>query len=216
MNLRRLLLFSILYVSFQSQTLAQSPSAADHDSKEDWVYLENDALKLGLLRSHGGAIGYLADRSNNENALDHYDHGRLVQQSYYGNDDGSMWAKEPWRYNPVQGGDYLGHASQVITLESTSTTAHVETIPRHWASGELLKECKMSMDVDLLETIVHVHYRFEYHGENEPWGSPSRNASSLYQRQIEKALNLPGGQALDQRTIIFSRSRLAQRVLQIG
>lgn len=192
MNLRRLLLFSILYVSLLSQALAQSPSATDQDSKEDWVYLENDALKLGLLRSHGGAIGYLADRSNNENELDHYDHGRLVQQSYYGNDDGSMWAKEPWRYNPVQGGDYQGHASQVIALDSTSTTARVETIPRHWASGELLKECKMSMDVDLQETIVHVHYRFEYHGKTSHGARHQETPAVFINAKLKKLLTYQG------------------------
>lgn len=131
----------------------------------DWVYLENEDLRVGLLRSHGGAIAHLSSRGSDFNTLNHYDHGRLVQQSYYGDDDGSRWVDKPWRYNPVQGGDYHGNAAVVVELESTETTAYVRTIPRHWASGELAADCTMEQWVELDGPVLRVRYRFGYTGK---------------------------------------------------
>ena len=131
----------------------------------DWVYLHNTHLRLGLLRSHGGAIGYLSKASTDDNLLDHYDHGRLVQQSYYGDRDGSLWDKKPWRYNPVQGGSWQSVPAKVVEFQSNSTTAYAKTIPRHWANGDLLKECTMEQWVELQGPLVAIRYRFTYQGK---------------------------------------------------
>jgi hypothetical protein len=144
-------------------------SVAGQDSKvtkvtEDWVYLQNADLRVGLLRSHGGAIAHLSPPASDSNTLNHYDHGRLVQQSYYGDEDGSRWVDQAWRYNPVQGGDYKGNAAKVIHFQSTESTAQVKTIPRHWASGALVDECRMEQQLELDGPILRVHYRFSYHG----------------------------------------------------
>lgn len=140
-------------------------SAEDKKEKsKDWVYLENDHFRLGLLRSHGGAIGHLSLVGNNENLLNHYDHGRLVQQSYYGDADGSRWVKKPWRYNPVQGGNYKGTATVVNEFKSTETSAYARTTPRHWASGTLLTECSMEQWIELDGPVVHLRYKFSYNG----------------------------------------------------
>ena len=132
--------------------------------EKDWVFLENADVRLGLLRSHGGAIGHLSLVGSDDNLLNHYDHGRLVQQSYYGNEDGSKWVDKAWRYNPVQGGDYRGSAAVVEVLKSSDTTAYAKTIPRHWAAGDLLEECVMEQWVELHGPIVHMRYRFAYSG----------------------------------------------------
>lgn len=132
---------------------------------EDWVYLENADLRVGLFRSHGGAIAHLSTPSSDFNTLNHYDHGRLIQQSYYGDADGSLWVEKPWRYNPVQGGDYLGKAAAVVEFSSTKTSAYVKTTPRHWASGKLLTECTMEQWVELDGPVLRVRYQFTYNGE---------------------------------------------------
>ncbi|MDP1562223.1 MAG: hypothetical protein Q8M16_12660 [Pirellulaceae bacterium] len=127
---------------------------------EDWVYIQNADLKVGLLRSHGGAIAHLSSGTSDFNTLNHYDHGRLVQQSYYGDEDGSLWVDKPWRYNPVQGGDYKGNAAKVVELTSTETSAYVKTIPRHWAAGKLVDECTMEQWVELEGPVLRVRFKF--------------------------------------------------------
>lgn len=131
----------------------------------DWVYLENEQLRVGLLRSHGGAIGYLSARDSDRNLLNHYDHGRLVQQSYYGDEDGSRWADQDWRYNPVQAGDYQGHAAELLEFKSTATSAYARTRPRNWAGGQLLEDCEMEQWVELDGPLVRLKFAFWYRGE---------------------------------------------------
>ena len=156
-------LLPILLVSTCS-IAAQPLSAVGAESEKDWVYLQNDELRVGLLRSHGGTIAYLSERDSDFNVLNHYDHGRMVQQSYYGDKDNSRWADKPWRFNPVQGGDFKGKPAKVTQLEATETTAYVKTIPRHWASGELLEDCTMEQWVKLDDMVLEVRYRFTYQG----------------------------------------------------
>ena len=155
----------ILFLFWPSASDAFAQESTNATPKEDWVYLQNADLRIGLLRSHGGAIAYLSSPKSEDNTLNHYDHGRLVQQSYYGDEDGSFWGDKPWRYNPVQGGDYQGQAAKVVEFNTTATTAYVKTIPRNWASGELLDECAMEQWVHLEGPILRVRYKFAYHGD---------------------------------------------------
>lgn len=144
------------------EKIQKLPERSASDSR-DWVYLNDGRICLGVLRTSGAAIGFLA-RPTEPNRLNHYDRGRLVQQSYYGDSDGSLWAKRPWRYNPVQGGDYRGASSTVVTLRSTMTTLYAKTIPRHWASGQLLPECILEEWITLKDGIAHVRYQMRYNG----------------------------------------------------
>lgn len=132
---------------------------------EDWVYLENDFLKVGFLKSHGGALAYLSTAKTDTNVLNHFDHGRLVQQSYYGDSDDSRWGEKPWRFNPVQGGDYRGRAAKLVEFKATETTAYARTLPRHWASGKLVEDCVMEQWAELDGPIVRMRYRFVYQGK---------------------------------------------------
>ncbi len=66
-------------------------------------------MKIGVDLSSGGSIFWFSELPGDRNLLNHADRGRFIQQSYYGKADGSMWAKKPWHWNPVQGGDYTIH-----------------------------------------------------------------------------------------------------------
>ena len=145
-------------------SIAQETESPKAQRNEDWAYIQNDQLRVGLLRSHGGAIAHLSAGESGANIINHYDHGRLVQQSYYGDEDDSRWANKPWRYNPVQGGDFRGNAAKLVKFKSAATTAYAKTVPRHWASGELLEDCTMEQWVELSGSIVQVRYRFTYNG----------------------------------------------------
>ena len=131
---------------------------------EDWVYLDNSKLRLGVIRSSGGAIAFLAQSGSTRNLLNHFDRGRLVQQSYYGDSDGSLWDKRPWRYNPVQGGDYRGKSPRLVELRSDSSSLYSKSIPLHWATGTDLPECVMEQWVTLEGSIVHARFQMTYSG----------------------------------------------------
>jgi hypothetical protein len=146
-------------------TSVVAQESKDTKQTEDWVYIQNADLRVGLLCSHGGAIPHLSWRTSDFNTLNHYDHGRLIQQSYYGDEDESLWVDKPWRYNPVQGGDYKGKAAKIVDFESTETSAYVKTTPRHWASGKLVNECTMEQWVELEGPVLRVRYKFTYNGD---------------------------------------------------
>ena len=63
--------------------------------------------------SAGGAIGWFSASRSGSNLLNTFDHGRYVQQSFYGDADGSDWNGKPWRYNPVQGGSWKNEPAQI-------------------------------------------------------------------------------------------------------
>jgi hypothetical protein len=52
------------------------------EAPENWVYLDNGTIRLGVKRSSGAGIAWLSASGSKENLLDHFDHGRLIQQSY--------------------------------------------------------------------------------------------------------------------------------------
>lgn len=154
-----------LLAAFTSVVHAQgNPKNTPDRPADDWVYLDNGKLRLGVIRSSGGAIAFLAPSGSSRNLLNHFDRGRLIQQSYYGDSDDSLWANRPWRYNPVQGGDYRGQSSRLVELRSNSTNLYSKSIPRHWATGADLPECLMEQWVTLEGRIVHARFQFTYSG----------------------------------------------------
>jgi hypothetical protein len=162
------ILATVLGSATPLSSLAQAQSTVT-PPEQDWVFLENGHLKVGLLRGHGGAVGWLSTAGSQRNLLNAFDHGRLLQQSYYGREDGSLWVQQPWRYNPVQGGDYRGQPAEVLEFTATASTASVTTRPRHWASGKLLAECTLRQHVELVGPLLKIRFEFEYHGtESHP------------------------------------------------
>ncbi len=76
------------------------------------LYLQNEYIKVGVMRKFGGAIFYLADMSDlNRNYVNYADEGKLVQQSFWGKAyedepdifSGGDWTDSVW--NPCQGGN---------------------------------------------------------------------------------------------------------------
>jgi hypothetical protein len=133
---------------------------------EEWIYLDNGQVRLGLKKSSGAAIGYFSPSGSERNLLNHYDHGRLVQQSYYGNPDNSLWNKKPWRWNPVQGGDWRGNPARVLDLRIGRTTAYAKTMGKHWASGADLPEVTFEEWVTLTGKLAQVRFKMTYSGTN--------------------------------------------------
>lgn len=151
-----------------ARSRAEEPRPKDSPQSE-LVRLDNGHITVGLKRDSGGAIAWISAGGSDRNLANAYDRGRLIQQSYYGREDGSLWNGKPWRWNPVQGGDWRGNSAKLLELRSTADTAYAKTLPKHWASGEDLTTTSMEQWITLEEDVAHVKYRFTQHGgENHP------------------------------------------------
>lgn len=134
---------------------------------ETWAYLDNGTIRIGVDRSRGGAIGFLALSSDKRNLLNHHDEGRFIQQSYYGDPDGSMWAKKPWVYNPVQGGSYKGEDARTLEFRKSRNELYAKVEPLHWASAKPCPEALMQEWITLDGPIAKVRMRMEYRGPTQ-------------------------------------------------
>ncbi|MBE0655124.1 MAG: hypothetical protein IH594_15080 [Bacteroidales bacterium] len=76
----------ILILLFQPGIIrAQVPVSKDLGrSEKDFIYIENEILKLGIDTSMGGAITYLEMKEHGENMVNNFDLGRQVQISFFG------------------------------------------------------------------------------------------------------------------------------------
>jgi hypothetical protein len=142
-----------------------SPGAMFAAPPDDLVFIDNGHLKLGVKKTSGAGVAWLSASGSERNLINHFDRGRLVQQSYYGKEDGSLWGKQPWRYNPVQGGDWRGKGAKVLELKAEKTSLFARSIPKHWASGKELDETSMEQQIELCDDVVHIHYKFAYRGK---------------------------------------------------
>jgi len=133
---------------------------------ESKTYITNGTIQVGVDMARGGCIFHFSDAANKVNVLNHFDNGRFVQQSFYGDADGSKWVNTAWRYNPVQGGGYLNaYPARIESSEVKPDSLACTSIPYHWASCVELDECRMKEVITLEGNVAHMHYTFTYNGE---------------------------------------------------
>jgi hypothetical protein len=130
----------------------------------DLVFIENKFLRVGVKKSSGGGIAWISAAGSKQNLINDFDRGRLIQQSYYGEADGSLWNKQPWRWNPVQGGDWKGNGAKLLELKHEKDSLFAATLPKHWASGDDLNDCRMEQSMFLVGPLLAVRYKFTYSG----------------------------------------------------
>jgi hypothetical protein len=151
-------MIALLVILFTALPLA----AAEH-----WRYLDNGQIRLGVNMDAGGSIGWLSPSHSSENVLNAYDHGRFVQQSFYGDKDGSDWNGKPWRYNPVQGGSWKGQPATVQEFKEGKNTLYVKTQPRQWASGKDVSDMVLEQWLALDGALARLKFRMTYTGKTE-------------------------------------------------
>ncbi len=139
------------------------PLAAAADGRH--LFIDNGVLRLGVDLESGGSIFHLSEVETGRNLLNHHDQGRFVQQSFYGNPDGSTWSGRPWTWNPVQGGDYRGKPTTLLDHSHSETALTTKSTPMHWATGEHITEAVMESAIALEDHAAHIRFRFEYNGE---------------------------------------------------
>lgn len=135
-------------------------------AQEEWTFLDNGRIRIGMNRSAGGAVGWFSETGAGENLLNHYDHGRYVQQSWYGDEDGSDWNGKPWRWNPVQGGGWRGEAAETLEWRTDSPASlYAQTRPRHWATGKPVDEVRFEQWITLEDRVARIRFRMTHTGE---------------------------------------------------
>jgi hypothetical protein len=149
--------------------LCAAASAGD-GSGSAWSFIDNGTVRIGVDRSRGACIGFFGESKTKRNLLNHYDEGRFVQQSYYGQEDGSDWNGKPWVYNPIQGGSWKRVPSRIHEFKSSSDDLYAKIEPRHWASGELCPEMVMEGWISLTGAVAKITFKMAYAGEDQ--GSP--------------------------------------------
>ena len=129
-------------------------------------FIENGKVKIGVDLSSGGSIFWFSETGSDRNLMNHADRGRFIQQSYYGKSDGSMWAKKPWRWNPVQGGGWRHEPAQVLELKPEKSSLYAKTMAKHWATGADMPDVIFEQWIVLTGKLAQVKFRMTYSGTN--------------------------------------------------
>ncbi len=127
-------------------------------------FLDNGQVRLGVRLDSGACIDWFSSRTHGQNLINGYDHGRYIQQSYYGGQDGATWAGKPWSWNPVQGGSAGGLPSKLLAFTNNGSTIYAKTMPRRWDTGADATAVVMEEWITLVGNYAHVHYRMAYQG----------------------------------------------------
>jgi hypothetical protein len=139
---------------------------APEPAQDTWEFLDNGRVRIGIKTSSGAAIGWFS-RSGGRNLLNHFDKGRLIQQSWYGDEDGSVWNKQPWRWNPVQGGDWKGNPARVLKLDIAKDRLVARTMGRNWAGCTDLPEATFEETIRLDGDLARIRFTFRYTGTKQ-------------------------------------------------
>lgn len=127
--------------------------------------MSNGNVTVGFDMGKGGAVHWLSRKDGN-NVVNTWDCGRLIQQSFYGDKDGSTWNGRPWTWNPVQGGSWDGKKSEVesFSISTDGKTAVINSVPVNWGGGLPCKDVKMKTTVVLVDEGIKVSAEFSYTG----------------------------------------------------
>jgi hypothetical protein len=179
--------------SFSCQAGEMPAISFDRNAAKDWLYLDNGQIRWGVKKTSGCAIGYCSPSTSTKNLLNNYDRGRFVQQSYYGDLDGSVWDGKPWRWNPVQGGGCLGGGAKLLELNQGRDKLYAKSFGVHWASGAMLPQVIMEEWITLTGRVAHVNFKMTYEGTNA-YRSASQEIPAFFADSSLQTLVLYDGQ----------------------
>ena len=154
------------------ETIESKPQKTDNSNikiatstEDDLVYLQNNMIKLGINKSKGCGITYLASTENGVNVINHYDMGREIQASFYGGPDTYVgpdgqvckWgAFDHWPWNPIACGDQFGNQSPILQFEKDDAAGFItcSITPLQWACNNIPCECSINVKYSLDEMAV--------------------------------------------------------------
>ena len=154
----------LLLLSVHQSVFAQKKKPIDREPVKP-EFLENQEVRIGVDLGAGGSIFHFSQVEPARNLLNHYDKGRFIQQSYYGDEDGSMWKDKPWRWNPIQGGGWRDEPAKVLEHQKEGNRLYVKSIGVNWATGIDAPDSIMEETITLEKDVAKIHFKFTYTGE---------------------------------------------------
>ncbi len=163
-----------------SFTISSISTSTEEVAEGGTYYLEGDRYKIGVLISWGGGISYIEDKNDGDpqitNLINRADTGRLVQQSYYGIQNGGGYTAEQyngtlWRYNPVQGGDVYNNGSKIIDFQISDDgrSMYIKCRPMDWAKRGFATPSYMENWYTVEDNAIRVKNRFiDFMGVDHP------------------------------------------------
>ena len=137
---------------------------------DNFTFLDNGIVRLGIDTTRGGTLGWLGPSSNTSlSLLNVHDFGRVVQGSFYSgpnpfNPEGKCsepggWGR-PWPWNPIGAGDVYLHAAPIInlTVAPDGASAVVWTVPYQWACDTVPCDCLFEQRISLVGNAVEVRF----------------------------------------------------------
>lgn len=171
----------------QDKVKASAPPCPEKSPFPCQVTVQSWFYKAGVGANVGGAVNYIGSTLANQNFLNVHDTGRLLQQSYYGDADGSVYGGNPWVWNPVQGGDVFGNTGVVLNVTQPSGSQVATTSwPRNWAGGQLLKDVVMNTKVTVNNDHVAINMRMRYSGTKSQSSHPQELPAVFVARRYDK------------------------------
>jgi hypothetical protein len=128
-------------------------------------YLQNDSVRIGVRMDMGGGIASFSLLSPLREILNAADEGRMIQQSWYGDNDGSNWNGRSWCWNPIQGGCWTGVRGIVLASSRINKTLYVKTRPINWGGCDTIN-APMEEWIRLAGRVAHIHFKFVNNGRN--------------------------------------------------
>ncbi|VGO14037.1 hypothetical protein PDESU_02594 [Pontiella desulfatans] len=157
--------------------------AAETGATENGI-LDNGTLRLESAFANGCSFTHFSGPSG-DNLINIHDQGRLIQQSYYAGQnldrtaEGQSPSWSPWPWNPIQGGDASGKASEVLEVSAAEFGGGVftRTVPLFWdmTTGEKA-QCVMDQWNEFepgMSNVVRVTCRLIVNRDaGDAWGDP--------------------------------------------
>lgn len=128
------------------------------------MYICNGDIQVGVDMDRGGGIFHFSTKNRPQNLLNRYDEGRFIQQSYYGDADGSTWSGQAWSWNPVQGGSWNGVKGEVLSTSTASETLNISSKPILWSTGVPADDCVMRELIKLNGQVASITFSLMYSG----------------------------------------------------
>jgi hypothetical protein len=156
-----------------NQSIQQSIQSSVPET-DNFKYIDNGIVKLGIDLTRGGSIGFFGPSNTNTNLVNCHDMGREIQLSFYSgpafyNPDGKcdkLFMNQEWPWNPIGAGDIKGNHGTINSWGINKTYAHVSTTPLQWACDDVPCECEFEQTITLggpantgakIDAVLHNH-----------------------------------------------------------
>ena len=145
---------AIFLYTLQEQTTNVEPT---DNVVDNFTYIDNGVVRLGIDNSRGGAIGYFSASGSKSNIVNCHDMGREIQLSFYAGPKfydpegkcNKLFMGQEWPWNPIGAGDVKGNRGKTLSKIVQADSIHIMTKPLQWACDNVPCECEFERNITL-------------------------------------------------------------------